>query len=149
MKLKTTKVQHTRNSCVVDRSRRNAVIFREIELNRFGRSKQSERFEFIKIIITNAELFEWANMLKSKHFWMNHINIIVGASRRSLTLARIAFGAGEGNCVCAGLRVWSAHGARNKPGTRNRGRLYANRELRITRATVRKTMSGDRPATAH
>jgi hypothetical protein len=27
------------------------------------------------------------------------------------------FGAGEGNCVCAGLRVWSADGARNKPGT--------------------------------
>jgi hypothetical protein len=40
-----------------------------------------------------------------------------GFSRRSLTLARKAFGAGEGNCVCAGLRVWSAHGVRNKPGT--------------------------------
>jgi hypothetical protein len=96
------------------------------------------------------------------------------------TYARKAESAGEGNCVCAGLRVWSADGVRNKPGTgnccakdyprnsgdgfnsrpangadllkrgdRDRGRLYAGRGLRITRATVRKMMAGDRPARPH
>ena len=37
-----------------------------------------------------------------------------GVRRRPLAFARKGLERGRGNCVCAGLRVWSADGVRNK-----------------------------------